>query len=60
MNLEKAIMHRVKMGMSNEDIANSMFISVNTVKTHRTHIFKKLGVKSITEALAEINNYQLI
>lgn len=58
--VEKAIMHRARMGMTNEEIAKSLYISVNTVKTHRMRIFKKLQVDTITEALAVIGNYQLI
>lgn len=57
---EKAILQRAKKGMSNEEIANDLYLSLNTVKTHRFHIFKKLGVDSITEALAVIGNYQLL
>ncbi len=54
---EKAILHRVRMGMTNEEIANSLHISINTVKTHRMRIFKKLHVDTITEALTVIGNY---
>lgn len=58
--VEKAILHRARMGMTNEMIAKSLYISVNTVKTHRMRIFKKLHVETITEALAVIGNYHLI
>lgn len=58
--IEKAILHRARMGMTNEEIAKSLYISINTVKTHRMRIFKKLHVDTITEALAVIGNYQLL
>lgn len=58
--VEKAILHRARMGMTNEEIAQSLYISINTVKTHRMRIFKKLHVDTITEALAVIGNYQLL
>lgn len=58
--VEKAILHRARKGMTNEEIAQSLFISVNTVKTHRMRIFKKLKVETITEALAVVGNYQLL
>lgn len=58
--VEKAILHRARMGMTNEEIAQSLYISKNTVKTHRMRIFKKLHVNTITEALAVIGNYQLV
>lgn len=56
---EKAILNRARMGLNTKQIAESLFISVNTVKTHRTRIFNKLGVKNISEAIAEIGNYHL-
>lgn len=58
--VEKAILHRARMGMTNEEIAQSLYISINTVKTHRMRIFNKLHVDTITEALAVIGNYQLV
>lgn len=39
-------------GMSNKEIAGSLFISTQTVKTHIAHIFDKLGVSDRTEAVA--------
>lgn len=54
---ELAILRRIKMGLTNQEIADSMFLSVNTVKTHRARIFKKLGVNNITEAIAVVENY---
>ncbi|MDI6873852.1 response regulator [Candidatus Solincola sp.] len=39
-------------GLSNKEIAEKLFISIQTVKTHITHIFEKLGVKDRTEAVA--------
>jgi len=59
-HIEQAILHRAKMGYTINETADSLFISTNTVKTHRRIIFKKLNVKSITEALAMIDNYLII
>ena len=58
--VEKAILHRARMGMTTEQIAENLFVSVNTVKTHKVKIFKKLKVNTITEALAVVGNYQLL
>ena len=44
------------MGMSTEDIADNLFMSVNTVKTHKEKLFKKLNASTITEALAAEDN----
>lgn len=58
--VEKAVLQRAQKGMTIEEIAKDLCISVNTIKTHRLRIFRKLGVTSINEALTIINNYQLI
>jgi DNA-binding CsgD family transcriptional regulator len=57
--VEKAILHRAKKGMTSEEIAADLYISINTVKTHRLRIFQKLGVHSLQEALSMIGNYKL-
>lgn len=46
--------------MSNEEIADDLYLSLNTVKSHKMHIFKKLNVANITEALLVVGNYQLL
>lgn len=57
--VEKAILQRARKGMATKEIAESLCISVNTVKTHRNRIFKKLHVNNISEALAVLSNYNL-
>ena len=37
--------------MSNAEIAGEMFVSVNTVKTHLKHIYRKLDVSDRREAV---------
>lgn len=58
--VEKAILQRAQKGMTSEEIAQNLYISINTVKTHRMKIFKKLGVETIAEALTVVGNYQLL
>jgi len=38
-------------GMSNKEIAQTLFLSLRTVKAHLTHVFNKMGVGSRTEAI---------
>jgi two-component system, NarL family, response regulator LiaR len=38
-------------GMSNQEIADALFISQNTVKTHTSRLFEKLDVKNRTHAI---------
>jgi two-component system, NarL family, response regulator LiaR len=47
-------------GMSNEEIAGKLFVSLNTVKTHNSNIFSKLGVKRRTQAIERAKTLRLI
>ncbi|KAB5608128.1 LuxR C-terminal-related transcriptional regulator [Bifidobacterium jacchi] len=47
---EALIIEQVTHGMSNQDIADQMEISINTVKTHLKHICLKLGARDRTQA----------
>jgi LuxR family maltose regulon positive regulatory protein len=41
------------MGCSNQEIAERLFVTVDTVKKHLQHIYRKLGVSSRTAAIAK-------
>ena len=43
---EKEIIVQVARGLSNKAIAEALFISVNTVMTHRRNISRKLSIHS--------------
>ncbi len=49
---ELEILHCVAEGSTNQQIAERLFISVNTVKRHMSNVFAKLEVKSRTAAVA--------
>lgn len=48
---EVEILQAVASGLSNLEISEKLFISEKTVKAHINHIFKKMGVKSRTQAV---------
>ena len=47
-------------GMSNRDIAAELEISEHTVKVHLWRLFRRLGVKSRTQALHHARNHGLL
>jgi len=49
---EEEILELVRQGLTNTEIAQSLYLSVSTVKVHIRHIFEKLGVRTRTEAVA--------
>lgn len=53
---EKEILNKLRIGASNIEIAQSLFISESTVKTHLYHLFKKISVKNRTQAVSWAND----
>ena len=49
---EKEILDLLANGNSNKDIANALFISEKTVRTHLHNIFRKLDISKRTEAVS--------
>ncbi len=45
---ENEILKYVACGLTNQQIADRLFLSVHTVTTHRKNITKKLGIKSVS------------
>jgi DNA-binding CsgD family transcriptional regulator len=48
---ELEILELIASGMSNREIAEKLFVSENTVKTHSRRLFDKLGAKRRTQAV---------
>ena len=57
---EHEILQLVAAGKSNRRIASELFISVGTVKTHLNNLYRKLGVRSRTQAIARARERKLI
>ena len=49
---ELEVLALVASGKSNVEIASSLFVSLSTVKTHINNLYRKLGVRSRTQAVA--------
>lgn len=47
---EREVLQILARGRQNKEIASDLFVSLNTVKKHLTHILDKLGVTTLTPA----------
>lgn len=47
-------------GLSNNEIAERLFVSLNTVKTHSAKLFEKLEAKRRTQAIETAKKLQLL
>jgi DNA-binding NarL/FixJ family response regulator len=52
-NREMDVLQLLSVGKTNKEIAKSLYISEQTVKTHLAHIFDKLGTSDRTETVAK-------
>jgi DNA-binding CsgD family transcriptional regulator len=52
---ELEILSYVERGMESRDIAKMMFLSLNTINTHRRNILLKTGKQSLTEVIFDLN-----
>jgi DNA-binding CsgD family transcriptional regulator len=57
---ELEILELIAKGMSNREIAEKLFVSENTVKTHSSRVFDKLGAKRRTQAVQLGKEFGLI
>ena len=48
---ELEVLELMAQGLSNREIAEKLFVSENTVKTHSSRVFDKLGAKRRTQAV---------
>ncbi len=57
---EKQILECLARGQGSKEISDSLYISIDTVKTHIKNIFRKLDVKSRLEAVIAAKEKHLI
>ena len=57
---ELEVLELLAIGLSNRDIAARLFVATSTVKSYTNSIFRRLGVGSRTEAVAEARARQLL
>ena len=59
-NREYEVLELMAQGLSNQEIADQLFISLNTVKTHSSNLYQKLDVKRRTQAIQQAKNLGLL
>ena len=57
---ELEILELIAAGLSNKEIAERVFVSENTVKTHSSRVFDKLGARRRTQAVQLGKEWRLI
>lgn len=57
---ELEILGLIAQGLSNKEIAERVFVSENTVKTHSSRVFEKLGARRRTQAVQLGKEFGLI
>ncbi|MEO5910979.1 MAG: response regulator transcription factor [Pelobium sp.] len=57
---ELEVLQLMAEGLSNEEIASKLFVSLNTVKTHSSNVYDKLQVRRRTHAVDRARKLSLI
>lgn len=57
---ELEVLELMATGLSNQEIAAKLFVSLNTIKTHTSKVFEKLDVKRRTQAVEKAKRLSLI
>lgn len=57
---EYEVLQLLSRGCSNADIADKLFLSLSTVKTHVSNLFFKMDVKSRTQAIEKAKRLRII
>jgi NarL family two-component system response regulator LiaR len=57
---EMEVLQLMAEGLSNNEIAEKLFLSLNTIKTHSSKVFEKLEVKRRTQAVEKARRLSII
>ena len=52
---EVKVLQLIKEGLSSKEISEKLFISLNTVRNHRSNLFKKTGARNMVDLLNAID-----
>jgi LuxR family transcriptional regulator, maltose regulon positive regulatory protein len=50
---ETRVLYYLPTNLSAREIADELYLSVNTVKTHQRHLYQKLGARSRSQAVEQ-------
>lgn len=57
---EYEVLQLIAKGMTNKEVADALFVSENTIKTHIANLFAKLDVKRRTQAIQRAKELQIL
>jgi two-component system, NarL family, response regulator LiaR len=57
---EHEVLTLMATGLSNQEIADRLYVSLPTIKTHNSNIYSKLGVQRRTQAIQKARNLNII
>jgi LuxR family maltose regulon positive regulatory protein len=57
---ELEVLQLINEGLTNREIAQRLFISLSTVKSHTGNIYSKLGVNNRTQAVAKARGLEIL
>jgi len=57
---ELEVLHLIAQGLTNQEIGQRLYLSLNTVKVHTRNIYSKLGVNNRTQAVAQARTLSIL
>ncbi len=57
---EKDVIYLIAEGLTTDEIANALFVSIETIKSHKKNIFHKLGTRNCAMTVMRAIQYDLI